>query len=154
MLQDTGYNSMTSDTQNSHLSDKENKKSIIKNQNKQMINDTKKVKQERTKFTDIQKWTLNQFYLNQNRYPSIHEIERLGTQLNLSDAKIRVWFQNKRVRHRPDKKQLTDSSRFTITTSQQQSQTLSFMLSSLVSPLSPSVHLSIKQFYEQHQLHF
>ncbi|CAF0987968.1 unnamed protein product [Didymodactylos carnosus] len=154
-LNDTGYNSITADIQENHSSDKENNKSTAKNKHKKTSNKTKKVTQERTKFTDIQKWTLNQFYSNQTRYPSSLEIERLGTQLSLSEAKIRVWFQNKRVRHKPGNMQITDNNSYGITqTPPPLLPTVPFILPNLCPLPLPSSIVNLREIYGQPEFRF
>jgi hypothetical protein len=61
--------------------------------------DNKKI---RTTFTDHQKQQLD-IYFHKNPYPDPRELEDLTRQLDLPEAVIKVWFQNKRSRDKQRK---------------------------------------------------
>ncbi|CAH8833420.1 unnamed protein product [Trichobilharzia szidati] len=62
----------------------------------------------RTTFTTYQLHTLETAFLL-NQYPDVAARDQLANQLNLSDGRVQVWFQNRRAKYRKHEKSRTNN---------------------------------------------
>jgi len=67
----------------------------------EMSTSSKKIRKERTAFTDHQLSVLEQNF-DRQKYLSVHERSELATRLHLSDTQVKTWYQNRRfdITHR------------------------------------------------------
>ncbi|CAH8474606.1 unnamed protein product [Heterobilharzia americana] len=62
----------------------------------------------RTTFTTYQLHTLETAFLL-NQYPDVAARDQLASQLNLSDGRVQVWFQNRRAKYRKHERSRSDN---------------------------------------------
>ena len=71
----------------------------------------KQVKKRNLQNKEVTTKTLKTFFENITEYPSIHEIQILSENLNISKNKVYLWFKNRRFRKNKEKKLIKVFSR-------------------------------------------
>lgn len=71
----------------------------------------KTVKRARTAYTSSQLMDLEKEFQTNNYISRTKRIE-MASSLHLSDRQIKIWFQNRRMKHKKDKKAKADAGKF------------------------------------------
>ncbi|XP_067947640.1 retina and anterior neural fold homeobox protein 2-like [Watersipora subatra] len=95
----------------------------------------RKVRKQRTVFETTQLEMLETTF-NSNPYPSSEDYDNLAAKVSIDEARLRIWFQNRRARYRRSSKSIPS----TILPS------TNFPLSNFTSPVPPTSHSSVMMF--------
>lgn len=72
---------------------------MLTSPNDQELSPKRRQRRKRTHFTSAQLQELESGF-SQNRYPDMNARERIASYTNLSEARVRVWYKNRRAKFR------------------------------------------------------